>query len=52
MQANEIAAFAEQAAAAEVSPEAQGTAARLSALLRHLFLYDRGNQLQVIEASE
>lgn len=27
------------------------TAARLSALLRHLFLYDRGNLLQVIEES-
>lgn len=51
MQANEIAAIAEQASVTEVSPEAQGTAARLSALLRHLFLYDRGNQLQVIEAS-
>lgn len=30
-------------------PAVQGTAARLSALLRHLFLYDRGNQLRVIE---
>jgi DNA-binding MarR family transcriptional regulator len=28
---------------------ANETAARLSALLRHLFLYDRGNQLRVIE---
>jgi DNA-binding MarR family transcriptional regulator len=28
---------------------AQDTAARLSALLRHVFLYDRGNQLRVIE---
>jgi DNA-binding MarR family transcriptional regulator len=27
------------------------TAARLSALLRHVFLYDRGNQLRVIEES-
>jgi DNA-binding MarR family transcriptional regulator len=51
MQASEIAAIAEEAAASQVSAEAQGTAARLSALLRHLFLYDRGNQLQVIEAS-
>ena len=31
--------------------EAQDTAARLTALLRHLFLYDRGNQLRVIEES-
>lgn len=30
---------------------AQETAARLSALLRHVFLYDRGNQLRVIEES-
>jgi DNA-binding MarR family transcriptional regulator len=30
---------------------AQDTAARLSALLRHVFLYDRGNQLRVIEDS-
>jgi DNA-binding MarR family transcriptional regulator len=51
MQASEIAAIAEEAVAAEVSDEAQGTAARLSALLRHVFLYDRGNQLRVIEES-
>ncbi|HEX2706922.1 MAG TPA: MarR family transcriptional regulator, partial [Solirubrobacterales bacterium] len=38
-------------AASEVGPEAQETAARLTALLRHLFLYDRGNQLRVIEDS-
>jgi DNA-binding MarR family transcriptional regulator len=31
--------------------ETQDTAARLSALLRHVFLYDRGNQLRVIEES-
>jgi DNA-binding MarR family transcriptional regulator len=31
--------------------EAQETAARLSALMRHLFLYDRGNVLRVIEES-
>ena len=30
---------------------ARGTAARLSALLRHLFLYDRGNLISVIEES-
>jgi len=51
MQASEIAAIAEEAVAAEVSDEAQDTAARLSALLRHVFLYDRGNQLRVIEES-
>jgi DNA-binding MarR family transcriptional regulator len=51
MQASEIAAIAEEAAAGEVSDEAQDTAARLSALLRHVFLYDRGNQLRVIEES-
>ena len=32
-----------------VSAAEQDTAAKLSALLRHLFLYDRGNQLRVIE---
>lgn len=51
MQASDIAAIAEEAAASEVSPEAQETAARLGALVRHLFLYDRGNQLRVIEES-
>ena len=35
----------------DVSAEAQDTAARLSALMRHVFLYDRGNQLRVIEES-
>ncbi len=49
MQATELAAIAEQVGLPEVGPEAQETAARLSALLRHLFLYDRGNQLRVIE---
>jgi DNA-binding MarR family transcriptional regulator len=51
MQASEIAAIVEQVEAPEVSPEAQDTAARLSALLRHLFLFDRGNMLRVIEES-
>jgi DNA-binding MarR family transcriptional regulator len=51
MQANEIAAIVDGAVASEVSPAAQETAARLSALLRHLFLYDRGNFLRVIEES-
>ncbi len=31
--------------------EVQDTAARLNALIRHVFLYDRGNQLRVIEES-
>lgn len=34
---------------ADVSVAAQETAARLSALMRHVFLYDRGNQLRLIE---
>lgn len=33
----------------ETSPEVHQTAARLSALLRHVFLYDRGSQLRVVE---
>jgi DNA-binding MarR family transcriptional regulator len=36
-------------ASANADPEAQETAARLSALLRHVFLYDRGHLLRVIE---
>jgi DNA-binding MarR family transcriptional regulator len=51
MQASEIAAIVEEATGAGVSEEAQDTAARLSALMRHVFLYDRGNQLRVIEES-
>jgi DNA-binding MarR family transcriptional regulator len=51
MQASEIAAIVEQVEAPEVNAEAQDTAARLSALLRHLFLFDRGNMLRVIEDS-
>jgi DNA-binding MarR family transcriptional regulator len=31
--------------------QASDTSARLGALLRHVFLYDRGNQLRVIEES-
>lgn len=50
MQASDVKVVAEKAAS-EVGPEAQETAARLTALLRHLFLYDRGNQLRVIEDS-
>src|ERR1044072_3035436 len=51
MQASEIATIVEEATAPETSAEAQETAARLSALLRHVFLYARGNQLRVIEES-
>ena len=50
MQASDVKAVAAKVAN-EVGPEAQETAARLTALLRHLFLYDRGNQLRVIEDS-
>jgi MarR family transcriptional regulator, transcriptional regulator for hemolysin len=50
MHASDVKEIAERAAA-EVGPEAQETAARLTALFRHLFLYDRGNQLRVIEES-
>jgi len=46
MQASEIEAMAEKRG---VGAAAQDTAARLSALMRHVFLYDRGNQLRVIE---
>jgi DNA-binding MarR family transcriptional regulator len=51
MQANKIAAIVDEMVTPEVSGEAQDTAARLSALMRHVFLYDRGNQLRVIEES-
>src|SRR4051794_20084746 len=50
MQAADVKVAVEEAAA-NVAPEAQETAARLTALFRHLFLYDRGNQLRVIEES-
>jgi DNA-binding MarR family transcriptional regulator len=36
---------------AEVGAEARDTAARICALMRHVFLYDRGNQLRVLEDS-
>ena len=51
MQATEMTALVEEAVDAGVSADAQDTAARLSALMRHVFLYDRGNQLRVIEES-
>jgi DNA-binding MarR family transcriptional regulator len=34
---------------AQATAPEKATAARMTALLRHLFLYDRGNQLRVIE---
>jgi len=48
MQPAEVKALAD-AATAEVGADQKDTAARMTALLRHLFLYDRGNQLRVIE---
>jgi DNA-binding MarR family transcriptional regulator len=51
MNATDIAAIAEQVSVPEVSAAEQETAARLGALMRHLFLYDRGNMLRVIEES-
>jgi len=51
MQAKDISALVEEVAVPEVGAEAKETAARISALLRHLFLYDRGNLLRVIEES-
>jgi DNA-binding MarR family transcriptional regulator len=50
MQAADVKAIAEKASS-EVGPEERDTAARLTALFRHLILYDRGNQLQVMEES-
>jgi len=35
--------------ASQASPEERETAARVTALMRHLFLWDRGNQLRVME---
>ncbi|HEY2334791.1 MAG TPA: MarR family transcriptional regulator [Solirubrobacterales bacterium] len=51
MQASQIEAIVNDVSSPEAGPEAQETAARISALLRHLFLYDRGNLLRVIEES-
>jgi DNA-binding MarR family transcriptional regulator len=50
MQASDVREIAEKAAT-EATPETRETAARMTALLRHVFLYDRGNQLRVIEDS-
>jgi DNA-binding MarR family transcriptional regulator len=51
VQARDIAALVDDVVTPEIGPEAQETAARISALLRHLFLYDRGNLIRVIEES-
>ncbi|HUB99296.1 MAG TPA: MarR family transcriptional regulator [Solirubrobacterales bacterium] len=50
MQASDVKAIVGKAST-ETSAEARETAARLTALMRHVFLYDRGNQLRVIEDS-
>ncbi|MGV1047319.1 MAG: MarR family winged helix-turn-helix transcriptional regulator [Solirubrobacterales bacterium] len=50
MQASDVKAIIDQTASG-ASAEERETAARVTALLRHLFLYDRGNQLRVIEDS-
>jgi DNA-binding MarR family transcriptional regulator len=51
MQARDIAAIVKETVAPEVSEELRNTGARVNALLRHLFLYDRGNLLRVVEES-
>ena len=48
MHATDVKAIAE-ATRKEVGPAEKDTAARLTALMHHVFLYDRGNQLRVIE---
>jgi DNA-binding MarR family transcriptional regulator len=35
----------------QADPDARETAARMTALMHHVFLYDRGNQLRAIEGS-
>jgi len=49
MNPTDVKAIAE--APQEIGAAERDTAARLTALLGHLFLYDRGNQLRVIEES-
>src|SRR3954470_24374347 len=50
MQASQIAGLVDEVVVdSAVTAEAQETAARICALMRHVFLYDRGNQLRVIE---
>jgi DNA-binding MarR family transcriptional regulator len=54
MQASDVKAIErtdEADASAEIGAEARDTAARICALMRHVFLYDRGNQLRVLEDS-
>src|SRR4051794_19533513 len=48
MHATDLKAIAE-AFQKETSPAEKDTAARIAALMHHMFLYDRGNQLRVIE---
>ncbi|MGN6558454.1 MAG: MarR family winged helix-turn-helix transcriptional regulator [Solirubrobacterales bacterium] len=48
MHATDVKAI-EEASQKEVSPAEKDTAKRLTALMHHVFLYDRGNQLRVIE---
>src|SRR6187200_2985363 len=50
MHATDVKAL-EEATRKEVGPAEKDTAARLTALMHHMFLYDRGNQLRVIEES-
>jgi DNA-binding MarR family transcriptional regulator len=48
MHATDLKAIAE-ASRKEATPAEKDTAARIAALMHHMFLYDRGNQLRVIE---
>ena len=48
MHATDVKAI-DEATRKEVGPAEKDTAARLTALMHHIFLYDRGNQLRVIE---
>ncbi|MFL5898727.1 MAG: MarR family winged helix-turn-helix transcriptional regulator [Solirubrobacterales bacterium] len=48
MHATDVEAI-EEATRREVGPAEKESAARLTALMHHMFLYDRGNQLRVIE---
>jgi DNA-binding MarR family transcriptional regulator len=48
MHATDVKAI-EEATRKEVGPAEKDSAARLTALMHHVFLYDRGNQLRVIE---
>jgi DNA-binding MarR family transcriptional regulator len=50
MHATDLKAIAE-ASRKETSPAEKDSAARMAALMHHMFLYDRGNQLRVVEES-